>query len=98
MEFAQEFAAIPIPFRPLDEEQALDWLRSQRRVSISAAELGKHWSWHPDRVRRHLKKWCSYGVISRRGKVINFLGNAGHPPSEVAASPADAIGSISRHG
>ena len=45
------------PIRPLDEEAALAWLRSQPggRTTLRAAELGRRWGWHRQRTGRRLE-------------------------------------------
>jgi hypothetical protein len=43
----------------LDEAGALAWLRAQPsgRVTATAAELGRRWGWHNQRVGRRLTAW-----------------------------------------
>jgi len=56
---------------PLDDAEALGWLRSHGRIKVSAAELGRRWGWHEARVCRRLNGWksdvpirCLSGTIS----------------------------------
>ena len=49
--------------RPLTEVQAFAWLQAQGRVTVTAAELGRRWGWHRQRVGRRLRSWHSKGEI-----------------------------------
>jgi hypothetical protein len=62
-----------VPVRPLDEAQALAWLRRQPggRTTLSGAELGRRWGWPPYRISRRLQQWTKAGTISRRGRAIS---------------------------
>ena len=55
------------PSRPFDDSDALDWLRSQPdgRMTVSAAELGRHWGWNRMRAGRRLRAWQEAGYIRR---------------------------------
>jgi hypothetical protein len=61
-----------VPVRPLDDMEALAWLRSQRdgRVTASAAELGRQWGWNRMRTGRRLKAWQEAGHIRRNAEAI----------------------------
>lgn len=48
---------------PLSEDQAIAWLRAQGRVTVTAAELGRRWGWHRQRVGRRLRAWHMAGEI-----------------------------------
>jgi hypothetical protein len=61
-----------VPSRPFDESDALAWLRSQpdRRVTASAAELGRRWGWNRMRAGRRLRAWQEAGYIRRNAEEI----------------------------
>jgi hypothetical protein len=75
------------PIRELDEAAALDWLRAQPggRVTLTAAELGRRWGWHRQRVGRRLTAWAKSGLVTLHADVITA---AGVPVTPAAASPA----------
>ncbi len=55
----------------LSETQALDWLRTRGRVTMSAAELGRCWGgWPRKRVGRRLQAWAKAGLIKRRDDIV----------------------------
>src|SRR5689334_4908712 len=56
--------AAVVSIRALSEDQALAWLRAQGRVTVTAAELGRRWNWHRQRVGRKLRTWHSRGDIT----------------------------------
>lgn len=64
------------PLRPLDEDAAIAWLRSQPggRTKLSDAELGRRWGWKRQRVGRRIKAWAKDGRITRRGNTITYVG------------------------
>ena len=66
------------PIRPLDEEEAIAWLRAQPGASttLPAAELARRWGWQEHRVRRRLNAWQKSGLIRRRGRVVTAVGTA----------------------
>jgi hypothetical protein len=51
---------IPRMLLPLDDLEALTWLRSQPegRVAVNAAKLGRQWDWNRMRTSRWLKAWA----------------------------------------
>jgi hypothetical protein len=61
-----------VPSRPLDEAEALTWLRAQpdRRVTASAAELARQWGWNRMRAGRRLRAWQLAGYIRRNAEEI----------------------------
>jgi hypothetical protein len=61
-----------IPTRPLDDGEAIAWLRSQPdgRVTASAAELARQWGWNRMRAGRRLKAWQKVGHIRRNAEEI----------------------------
>jgi hypothetical protein len=50
---------IPRMLLPLDDLEALTWLRSQPegRVAVNAAKLGRQWDWNRMRTSWRLKVW-----------------------------------------
>jgi len=61
-----------LPDQPLQEAQALEWLRSQPdgRVTASAAELARQWGWNRMRAGRRLRAWEQAGYIHRNAEEI----------------------------
>ncbi|HLG82511.1 MAG TPA: hypothetical protein VKY22_15960 [Bradyrhizobium sp.] len=53
------------PSRPLDDMEALVWLRSRPdgHVTASAAELARQWGWNRMRASRRLRAWQKAGLI-----------------------------------
>src|SRR5258705_6581649 len=66
-----------IPVRPLDEEAALEWLRSQSggSTTLSAAALARRWGWPEHRARRRLNAWQRAGLVRRRGRAVVAVGD-----------------------
>jgi hypothetical protein len=64
----------PAPIVPLDDEGALNWLRSQPagRVTATAAELGRRWGWHRQRVGRRLTAWAKSGLVTLHGDIVTL--------------------------
>ena len=54
---------------PLDDLEALTWLRSQPegRVAVNAAKLGRQWGWNRMRTSRRLKAWEQVRDANRYG-------------------------------
>jgi hypothetical protein len=67
--------------RPLDETAALNWLRAQPggHTNLSAAELGRRWGWHRQRVWRRLRAWTKAGLVTRRGNTVKAVTSAVAP-------------------
>jgi hypothetical protein len=61
--------------RPLDESEALSWLRAQPggRISARPGELGRRWRWHHRTVSGKLNAWARDGIITRRRNSITVL-------------------------
>jgi hypothetical protein len=61
-----------VPARPLDDMEALAWLRSQPdgRVIASVAELGRQWGWNRMRAGRRLKACEEAGLIRRNAEAV----------------------------
>src|SRR5882672_6671595 len=70
-----------IPVRPLGEEAALEWLRSQSggSTSLSAAALARRWGWPEHRARRRLNAWQRAGLVRRRGRVVMAVASTVDP-------------------
>jgi hypothetical protein len=84
------------PARPLDDMDALAWLRSQRdgRVTASAAELGRKWGWNRMRTGRRLKAWQEAGHIRRNAEAIIVTTSATPTVTEaldVTVTPAATV-------
>jgi hypothetical protein len=62
---------------PLDDLEALIWLRSQPegRVAVNAAKLGRQWGWNRMRTSRRLKAWEQAGLIRRNAGAITVTGS-----------------------
>jgi hypothetical protein len=61
--------------RPMSDEEALSWLRSQPggRISARPGALGRRWNWHHRRVSGRLNAWARDGLIRRRQNAITVL-------------------------
>jgi hypothetical protein len=83
-----------IPTRPLDEEEALAWLRSQPdgRATANAAELGRQWGWNRMRTGRRLKAWEQAGVIRRNAEAITLSNVVTSTVNDVTPTVAGANG------
>ena len=81
-----------VPSHPLDDREALIWLRSQPdgRVTASAAELGRQWGWNRMRTSRRLKGWEVAGLIRRNAEAIIVTTSV--TPSVTDAEPVDVTG------
>jgi hypothetical protein len=75
------------PIRPVDDDAALDWLRSQPggRIKLPDAELARRWGWKRQRVGRRLKAWVKDGRITRRGNTVTYT------PVHDSAEPATKV-------
>ncbi|MGJ5134377.1 hypothetical protein [Bradyrhizobium oligotrophicum] len=78
-----------VPNRPLDDLEALAWLRSQPggRVTATAAELGRQWGWNRMRAGRRLKAWEEAGHICRNAEAIIVT----NPVTPTVTEAADVI-------
>ncbi len=56
--------------RPLSDEEALAWLKSQGKITMRPAELGRRFGWTRQRTGRRLDAWKEAGQIKRRGHTI----------------------------
>ena len=58
------------PIRQLDDNAALDWLRSQPegRISLPAGELGRRFGWSPQKAGRRLAMWERTGLIRKKSR------------------------------
>ncbi len=77
------------PIIPLDEAGALDWLRSQPggRIEATAAELGRRWGWHRQRVGRRLAVWAKDGLVTWRGNTVTAAPSKPAPPAPPVTPP-----------
>jgi hypothetical protein len=77
------------PIRPLEEAEAIAWLRAQPGASttLPAAELARRWGWPEHRVRRRLNAWQKTGLIRRRGGVVTAVGTAVVPTLNPTSNP-----------
>jgi hypothetical protein len=75
---------------PLDDLEALTWLRSQPegRVAVNAAKLGRQWGWNRMRTSRRLKAWARAGLIRRNAEAITVTGSATPTVTEDTAATA----------
>jgi MarR family len=80
------------PNVPLNEEGALNWLRSQPagHVTATAAELGRRWGWHRQRVGRRLAAWAKSGLVTLHGDTVTVAEPALLVP--VTPVPTDLTG------
>jgi hypothetical protein len=83
---------IPAP-RPLDEMEALAWLRSRPEgvVTASAAELGRQWGWNRMRAGRRLKAWEKAGLIRRNAEAIIATTSVISTATDVTPTVAEAV-------
>ncbi|MGA7805122.1 hypothetical protein [Bradyrhizobium sp.] len=60
------------PSDPLDDMEALAWLRSRPdgHVTASAADLARQWGWNRMRAGRRLRAWQKAGLIRRNAEEI----------------------------
>ena len=77
---------------PLDDLEALTWLRSQpeRRVAVNAAKLGRQWGWNRMRTSRRLKAWEQAGLIRRNAGAITVTGSVTPTVTEDTAAVTEA--------
>ena len=77
---------------PLDDLEALIWLRSQpeRRVAVNAAKLGRQWGWNRMRTSRRLKAWEQAGLIRRNAGAITVTGSVTPTVAEDTAAVTEA--------
>lgn len=82
-----------VPPHPLDEMDALAWLRSQPdgRVTANAAELGRQWGWNRMRTGRRLKAGEKAGLIYRNAEAIIATSSVTSTITDVAPTVADAV-------
>jgi hypothetical protein len=93
------------PIRPLEEAEAIAWLRAQPGASttLPAAELARRWGWQEHRVRRRLNAWQKTGLVRRRGRVVQAVGTAVVPtlnptPNPTAnPTPVSGVGNLIQH-
>ena len=71
-----------VPVRPLEEDSALAWLRSQPggSTTLPAAALARRWGWNERRTRRRLSAWQKSGLVRRRGRAVMAVGGDVRPP------------------
>lgn len=64
-----------VAFRTLSDDEAIEWLRTQPdgRIRATAAELGRRWNWHRQRVGRRLDAWQKAGLVKWRGRTVTAL-------------------------
>jgi Meiotically up-regulated gene 113/MarR family len=76
-----------VPVRPLDEESALAWLRSQPggRTNLPAAELARRWGWQRYNVTRRLQRWRKDGLVAQREGVLIAVDTPLRPKDRTAA-------------
>lgn len=77
------------PLRTFSEDEALEWLRAQPggRTNMPAAELGRRWGWHRQRVGRCLTRWAKAGLVTLAGDTVTAAGVT-VTPAVPAAIPA----------
>jgi hypothetical protein len=82
-----------VTLRPLDDDEALGWLRERlgQRAEWSVSELARQFGWPRARLRRRLAVWVEDGRISqqacRKGRIIIA------PPATASASLPDEAAS-----
>lgn len=74
-----------IPLHPLDNAEALGWLRAQPdgRIETSISDLARQFGWPRSKLQRRLATWVASGQITRRG------GRRGKIVIATAAQPFD---------
>jgi hypothetical protein len=78
-----------IALHPLDDGDALVWLRSQQdgRIETSVSDLARQFGWSRSKLQRRLAMWVEAGTVTRRagrrGKIIIALA---HVPVAVPAA------------
>ena len=77
---------------PLDDLEALTWLRSQpeERVAVNAAKVGRQWGWNRMRTSRRLKAWEQAGLIRRNAEAITVTGSVTPTVMEDMAAVTEA--------
>lgn len=80
-----------VALRTLTEEEVIAWLRGQPggQTRATAAELGRLWGWHRQRVGRRLEAWHKAGIVKWRGQTVTAVDveDAADDATEPVTSP-----------